>query len=130
MTYSEICKSVEKLMRKYDERDPFRLCRVMGIKLIFQAMGSDPDAIKGFFLESNRIRTITVDSDLPMVIQRIIVAHEICHIRQAAAMKAGGQGDRYTIWIGGHQSYLFFERSTNLTGNNIGRWFVERKYKN
>ena len=79
MTYSEICKSVEKLMRKYDERDPFRLCRVMGIKLIFQAMGSDPDAIKGFFLESNRIRTITVNSDLPMVIQRIIVAHEICH---------------------------------------------------
>ena len=42
-------------------------------------------------------------------------------------MKAGGQGDRYTILIGGQQSYLFFERSTNLTGNQIGRWFVERK---
>ena len=52
---------------------------------------------------------------------------KITDIRQAAAMKAGGQGDRYTIWIGGHQSFLFFERSTNLTGNNIGRWFVERK---
>jgi hypothetical protein len=51
----------------------------------------------------------------------------ITDIRQAAAMKAGGQGDRYTIMIGGHQSYLFFERSTNLTGNHIGRWFVERK---
>ena len=52
---------------------------------------------------------------------------KITDIRQAAAMKAGGQGDRYTIWIGGHQSFLFFERSTNLTGNNIGRWFVERR---
>ncbi len=51
----------------------------------------------------------------------------VTDIRQAAAMKAGGQGDRYTIMIGGHQSYLFFERSTNLTGNNIGRWFVERR---
>jgi hypothetical protein len=51
----------------------------------------------------------------------------ITDIRQAAAMKAGGQGDRYTIMIGGHQSYLFFERSTNLTGNHIGRWFVERR---
>ena len=51
----------------------------------------------------------------------------VTDIRQATAMKAGGQGDRYTIMIGGHQSYLFFERSPNLTGDNIGRWFVERK---
>ena len=48
-------------------------------------------------------------------------------IQQAAAMKAGGQGDRYTVQINGHQSYLFFERSASLTGNNIGRWFVERR---
>lgn len=27
----------------------------------------------------------------------------VTDIRQAAAMKAGGQGDRYTIMIGGHQ---------------------------
>lgn len=51
----------------------------------------------------------------------------ISDIRQAAAMKAGGQGDRYTVHIRGHRSYLFFERSANLAGNNIGRWFVERK---
>ena len=51
----------------------------------------------------------------------------ILDIRQAAAMKAGGQGDRYTIMVRGQQSYLFFERSTNMTGNNIGRWFVERR---
>jgi len=52
---------------------------------------------------------------------------KITDIRQAAAMKAGGQGDRYTILVHSKQSYLFFERSTNLTGNNIGRWFVERR---
>lgn len=52
---------------------------------------------------------------------------KVTDIRQAAAMKAGGQGDRYTVWINGKQSYLFFERSTELTGNNIGRWFVERQ---
>ena len=51
----------------------------------------------------------------------------ITDIRQAAAMKAGGQGDRYTIMIEGKQSFLFFERSPSLTGNNIGRWFVERR---
>ena len=52
---------------------------------------------------------------------------KVSDIRQAAAMKAGGQGDRYTITVQGKQSYLFFERSTNQTGNNIGRWFVERR---
>ena len=51
----------------------------------------------------------------------------VTDIRQAAAMKAGGQGDRYTVMIGGHMCYLFFERSSNFAGNNIGRWFVERR---
>lgn len=53
----------------------------------------------------------------------------VSDIRQAAAMKAGGQGDRYTIIIGGQSSFLFFERSANQVGNNIGRWFVERRLK-
>ena len=51
----------------------------------------------------------------------------VTDIRQAAAMKAGGQGDRYTVMINGRQSYLFFERSAAVSGNNIGRWFVERR---
>ena len=55
------------------------------------------------------------------------IIDKVTDIRQAAAMKAGGQGDRYTIIINGKQSYLFFERTTNIFGNVIGRWFVERK---
>lgn len=35
--------------------------------------------------------------------------------------------DWYTVMIGGHQSYLFVERGTAVSGNNIGRWFVERR---
>ena len=66
-------------------------------------------------------REITWEDGKKFEIDRII------DIRQAPALKAGGQGDRYTIMVRGHQSYLFFERSTNLTGNVIGRWFVEKK---
>lgn len=66
-------------------------------------------------------REITWEDGKKFEIDRII------DIRQAPALKAGGQGDRYTIMVRGNQSYLFFERSTNLTGNVIGRWFVERK---
>lgn len=79
MTYSQICESVRKLKKQYEESDPFRLCRALGIVLLMQSMGKDPDAVKGFFFESNRIRTITINSDLPEIIQRIILAHEICH---------------------------------------------------
>ena len=48
-------------------------------------------------------------------------------IRPSYAAKAGGQGDRYTLRIKGQTTYIFFERSTNLTGNVIGRWFAERR---
>lgn len=51
----------------------------------------------------------------------------VLDIRQAPALKAGGQGDRYTVIINGHQSYLFFERNALMTGNNLGRCFVERR---
>lgn len=51
----------------------------------------------------------------------------VTNICQAAAMKAGSQGDRYTIQINGQRSYLFFERNASIAGNNIGRWFVERR---
>ena len=66
-------------------------------------------------------REITWEDGTRYEIDRVV------DIRQAAAMKAGGQGDRYTVRINGQQSYLFFERSTNQTGNQLGRWFVERK---
>lgn len=81
-------------------------------------------AVKADFTEDGTMlpRIITWEDGEEFEIDRIT------DIRQAAAMKAGGQGDRYTVMVRGRQSYLFFERSTNLTGNNIGRWFVERKH--
>lgn len=42
----------------------------------------------------------------------------ILDVRRAASLKAGGTGIRYTIRIGGRDSYLFYEDP---------RWFVEAK---
>lgn len=47
--------------------------------------------------------------------------YEINHVldvRRAASLKAGGMGIRYTVSIGGRQSYLYFEEP---------KWFVEAK---
>ena len=80
-------------------------------------------AVKADFREDGIMlpRVITWENGDEYEIDRIL------DIRQAAAMKAGGQGDRYTVRIKGQQSYLFFERNPNQTGNNIGRWCVERR---
>ena len=80
-------------------------------------------AVRAEFAEDGTMfpREITWEDGEKYEIDRVL------DIRQAPALKAGGQGDRYTIMVHGIQSYLFFERSANLTGNVIGRWFVERK---
>ena len=48
-------------------------------------------------------------------------------IQPAPALKAGGQGDRYTIVIEGHERYLFFEHNADYGDEKVGKWFVERK---
>lgn len=90
MTCLVICAAVAKLKVKYDETDPFRLCRAMGKTLLLQPMGKHETAIKGFFMECKRIKTITVDSDLPEIVQKIIVAHEIGHatLHRTSAVQA------------------------------------------
>lgn len=67
------------------------------------------------------LRTIIWEDGTRYEVDRVL------DIRPAPAMKAGGQGDRYTLRINGETTYIFFERSTNLTGNVIGRWFAERR---
>ena len=79
MYYAEIVAAVAKLRKRYHESDPFLVCKAMGIKLIFQSLGTAPDAVKGFILKSKRIIVITINCDLPLVIQKIIVAHELGH---------------------------------------------------
>lgn len=79
MACSEVCELVRKLKKKYDTTDPFTLCKAMGIILLFQPMGTHEGAIKGFYMKCKRIRTITVNCDLPETIQKIIVAHELGH---------------------------------------------------
>ncbi len=52
---------------------------------------------------------------------------KILDIRPAHALKAGGQGNRYTIMVNGRPSFLFFERNPEIDDLNLGRWFVERR---
>lgn len=79
MIYNSVCEAVAKIRRTTESSNPFRVCREKGILVIPQSLGLEPNAIKGFYYTRRRIKTITVNSDLPDVIQRIIVAHELGH---------------------------------------------------
>ena len=56
---------------------------------------------------------------------------KILDIRQAAALKAGSGGDRFTVSIAGKKTFLFFERTAEFCAHEdspiVGRWFVERR---
>ena len=79
MAYDDIVRSVAKIKSKCGGTDLFALCSLLGIPVCYSSMGKGKDAIKGFFVKSNRIKVITVNSDLPYMIQRIITAHELGH---------------------------------------------------
>ena len=79
MLYDGIVKAVGQIKSRYSEDDPARLCKAMGIKLIYRSFGTAPDAIKGFMIRIKRISAITVNSDMPPILQKIIIAHELGH---------------------------------------------------
>ena len=101
MLYENIAEEAERIVKKYHERDPFRLCRDLDIIMLFQSMGSGEGAVKGFYFEACRISTITVNSDLDEDVQRIIAAHELGH-----ALLHRSEGTRLF-----HETGLFDSRS-------------------
>ena len=56
---------------------------------------------------------------------RIYDIESVTDIKHMHASRAGGTGDRFTVRIKGQEKYLFYERSPDLEGNLLGRWFVE-----
>ena len=61
---------------------------------------------------------------------RIYAIDRVLDVRPSAAMRAGGQGDRYTVRVMGRETYLFFEHSLQYGDPMPGRWFVERREEN
>ena len=71
LTISDIVDSIKK---SYDVRNLKELCRDLSIILMYSGMGKTENACKGFFLTP-----ITINTDLPELIQNIVLAHELGH---------------------------------------------------
>lgn len=47
---------------------------------------------------------------------------KVLDIRPAASLKAGGAGQRYTIKVGGRETFMFLEEE-----RGVSKWFMEKK---
>lgn len=69
---------VQKLVRKYQTRDPYEICDGLGIRISFKDLGDD---LKAYYFSQSRIRNIVINNRVPEELQRILVAHELGHER-------------------------------------------------
>lgn len=79
MTIEAIADAALNLVKRCAETDPERLADSLGIHVSYEPMGLYDGCCKGFFLVYHRIRHITVNSDLPPELQRVVLAHELGH---------------------------------------------------
>lgn len=79
MSIDIISREVQKIKKKYNEADPFRLCHALGILVLYAPMGNSNKCCKGFYLTQSRTRSVTINSDMSPVFQKMIAAHELGH---------------------------------------------------
>ena len=89
-TATYIINTVEKLVKKHHSRDPYELCKLLGIKIHYYNMEKK---LKGFFFYQSRQKNIVIDSNVNEVLERILVAHELGHaiLHTKIAMMKGFQ---------------------------------------
>lgn len=85
---SEIAARANGLVRRYGTRDPYRLAEELGITVMPRDFVSQRGAYKVIL----RNRFIFIKSDLPPVMEKIVLLHEIGHdsLHRAEAVRMGG----------------------------------------
>lgn len=68
-------KTANTLAARYGTRDPFRLCEVLNIIVLFEPLGT----VRGYYSKSHRFKVIHINQDLPEQKQRFTCAHELGH---------------------------------------------------
>lgn len=73
-----IAEAANSLIRKYDTRNPYKICDELGVRIRLKDLGTD---IKAYYFYQSRIRNIVLNNRVSETVQRILVAHELGHDR-------------------------------------------------
>ena len=71
-----IRKQVEMLIKKFDTRDPFEICKCMDIHVHYKDLGT---ALKAYYFYQSRIKNIVINSRSNIAARRVLCAHEMGH---------------------------------------------------
>lgn len=67
---------VKNLVKKYKTRNPYKICKKMGINLSFEDLGK----IKGYSRHFSGLDFIVINKDLSEFLKYIVLLHELGHI--------------------------------------------------
>jgi Zn-dependent peptidase ImmA (M78 family) len=73
---SYIADEVERLVNKHKTRNPYELCKAMGIKIRYKDC---ENLLKAYFVVVSRIKSIVLNNRVSDVVARILIAHELGH---------------------------------------------------
>lgn len=76
MSIEYIADKGTKLVQRYGTRDPFKIAKELGIKVMFV---DDFEKLKGVYRVIKRNRWIFINSNLSEWMQRVVCAHELGH---------------------------------------------------
>ena len=85
-----ISREANKLAHKYQTRDPYEICDVLGVRIRLKDLGTH---IKAYYFYQSRIRNIVLNRRVSEMVRRILAAHELGHayLHQDIAMMKGFQ---------------------------------------
>ena len=85
-----ISRQAGALTRKYQTRDPYKICDALGVRIRYKDLGED---VKAFYFYQSRIRSIVLNTRVSDTVRRVLTAHELGHDRlhQEMAMLRGFQ---------------------------------------
>ena len=78
MILVEIYEIVERLIKKYGTRNPFKLADLLGVVIVFEPLGS----AYGYYSRTHRTKVIHINEKLPYIQQYFTCAHELGHAVQ------------------------------------------------
>jgi len=74
-----IDQKVNQIKKRFAGLSLDDICKVLKIRLRFDALGNSAEACKGYYIVQSRIQMIVINSELPEIFKRCILAHELGH---------------------------------------------------